>query len=167
MKIDDKTLWTFFEPLYKRLSDEERKRVAAEAAAAFFGKGGYYDMTLGDFVTLIGGNAQGVFPNYGKQLCTVFEWLSADGLKDFAKQYAETLEKFVPPTDADEQNAQNVCYKMTTAEGLLIFARDYFGLKSFAQAAEITLGDLLIAKKDAYNKIVYQRRLAAIKSKKK
>ena len=46
---------------------------------------------------------------------------------------------------------------MTFSESLLIFAQNFFGLKSFKEAEKITLGEIIIAKKADYNKSVFQR----------
>lgn len=54
-----------------------------------------------------------------------------------------------------------MAYPMTMAEGLLVFARRYFGCRSFSEAERLTLGEWLMAKKDDYNRIAAEQ--AAVK----
>jgi hypothetical protein len=51
-------------------------------------------------------------------------------------------------------------------EGMLVFVRAYFGLKSFGEAENVTIGDYLLAKKDEYNSTIFQRNMAKIQTQK-
>ena len=57
--------------------------------------------------------------------------------------------------------AASVCYPVEFGESLLLFSREYFQLHSFKEASNINLADLLIAKKDAYNKAAFERAYTA------
>ena len=66
----------------------------------------------------------------------------------------------------DEIRAQKTCLKVSVAEGILLFVREYFSLHSFGEAENLPLSDYLIAKKDNYNKVMAQREYAKIQNEK-
>lgn len=137
-------------------TDDTLARIRKAAPVAVFGDGGYYTMTLGQFGALLqGAEPLDVVAGGTYETLTVFEYYAIEGMADFVRQYAEMLKRFTPQPIAGESVGNTV--QMTAAEALLVFARKYFALPSFQAAEQITLGDLLIAKKDAYNEIMVQR----------
>lgn len=133
--------------------------IRTAAPAVVLGSGGYYSMTLGQFGALLqGAEPLKVFARGTLEDLTVFEYYTIQGLADFIRGYVDNLVKFTVKPQADEPTA---AVPMSAAEGLLVFARNYFGLHSFAETEQLTLADILIAKKDTYNQVMAQRAYAA------
>lgn len=169
MTIDNNTRYFAVEPMLRSLPDEELAKIKEAAPRATIGRDGYLSLTIADLSRLIDGHdVTGIIPNATEPLkLTVFEWYTADGLRGFLEEYIQKLEGLQPPLDPAERAAQRACLKVTTTEGLLCFARDYFGLHSFAEAEAVTLAEVLIAKKDTYNKTVFQKAYAKQMQKKR
>lgn len=159
MTIDNETLYFTVEPLLRQLPEEEIKRIKEAAPRAIIGRDGYLSLTIADLSRMIDGHdITGIILNAAEPLkLTVFEWYTAEGLRSFLEGYIQKLEALQPPLEPAERAAQKACLTVTTTEGLLCFAREYFGLHSFSEAEGVTLAEILIAKKDSYNKVIYQK----------
>lgn len=157
MIITKETLWITVRDAIDVLRTGEAERLRETAVRSVFGNGGYYDMTIEQFDMVLHNHVGELLPSLTTALPLAFEYLAAEGLVAFAEDYVRKLERFTPPQTADELRASGSTIKSSATEAFLVFARDYFSLPSFAAAAKTTLADLLIAKKDAYNKIMYQR----------
>lgn len=158
MKIDLSGLYDAELDKYLRDEDKERVREAAEARyGAFSGLsiGVWADCMDGHFASAIG-NKRGDVKGTWLQVY----WVK--GFVEFAKQFPVMLANLSPKMDADEERAAADLMQSTLVESVLVFARSYFGLHSFREAERITLGDVLIAKKAAYNETMFQKRLAKI-----
>lgn len=158
MSISNDTRYIEVALILENITAECLKELQVKAPIAVFGNGGYYAMTLGQFGALL----QGVSPAEvlgvtGMESMTVFEYYTLQGLPDFIKTYIERLQRLTPELTADERIGSAMCLPVTAAEGLLLYAREYFGLHSFAEAESIRLSDILIAKKDSYNALMRQR----------
>lgn len=169
MKIDNSTLWQTFCLIEPHIKADDLQQVKDNAPAAVIGKGGYYALTIAQWHAITAGRIEDVFGEKIKDplQLTAYEYYTITGLKAFAENYVKQLERFSVKSDTNEQAAQAVCFKVTMTEGLLIFAREYFGLHSFAEAEQITLADLLLAKKDTYNKTMFQKAYTAQMQRKK
>lgn len=152
-------LWMSFQPMLKCLDDEQIEKVRAAAPEAVLGAGGFYSLTIAQWNRLTTHKDLSVISD--KMLdplkCNVFEYYTLEELPKFIDKYIKQLERFTLKPDAAEEAAQQVCFKVSPTEGLLLFAREYFGLHSFADAEKVTLGELLLAKKDTYNKQAFQK----------
>lgn len=162
--ITNKTL--FNDVLFNSISKTERERVASVAVRYFIGCE-FWEMKLGQFIKLVNGDFDAVkndtIENGG---LTIFGKLFIQSATEFIEKWANNYAKLTPTQTALEQQASAVCLKSTFAESLLIFARTYFGLKSFAEAEEIGIADLLLAKKDTYNEAVFRRKLNELETNK-
>ena len=85
---------------------------------------------------------------------------------EFQEDFAKQLQACTLPPSADETAANNGLLPVNFAEAMLVFMQSFFGLHSFKEAEQITLGELLIAKRAQYNRDKFQRNLAAIQRKK-
>lgn len=158
MVVNEQTKWLAFQPFERYLQKGEVERLKAVAPQAVFGRDGYLSLTIADFNQIaMHGDLTGVLGNRSELELTVFEWYAISGLKEFFEQFAKDLEKFIVKADAKEERAAAACYKTGVVEGMLIFAREYFELHSFAEAERVTLADLLLAKKDTYNRAMFER----------
>lgn len=163
MKIDAKTKWQEVEPIYAILKDADIEALKDTALRLHGVNGDFYTLTIEQFLTISGGDLK-AFNLRGDG--TAYERIFIDELQAFLRDYINRLTSYSVPQTSDEQIAGKVCMEVTTGEGLLIFARSYFGLKSFEEAGKLTLAELLIAKKDNYNNIVYQRELQRLQTRK-
>lgn len=165
MQVKNDTRYLDAAALLTVATEDTLRKIREAAPYVVLGSGGYYDMTLGQFGALLqGAEPLDVFARGSYEDLTVFEYYTIAGLADFIKQYSEQLVKLTPQPDNGDVKPSTL--PMSATEALLVFAREYFGLQSFAAAEKTTLADLLIAKKDAYNKIMVQRaQIAAMKRK--
>lgn len=154
-------------PLLKLESADERKQRCQMFVKSRMGDDGFYGMTVGVFARIVDAKDVSAIIEHTSELeMTVSEWYVLQGLRDFIEDYSKKLEALTPKPTTEEKKAANVCMKQTVAEGLLIFAREYFALHSFREAEQVTLGEILIAKKDVYNKTSFQRAYNSIVAKK-
>lgn len=167
MLIENNTKYVDFADYEEYLSESEKERITEAAAVAYLGVGGYYNLTLSALIRLCANdiNALNDLPiEVGTVFCVYF----FRGLSKFINDYITTLSKLTIKPTAKEQTASNAGVRLTFGETVLIFAREYFGLRSFAEAEKVTLDEYLIAKRDSYNKMRFERemaRLAAIRTK--
>lgn len=167
MTIDKDTKYIAFAPFEKCLQAGEVDRLKKAAPIAVIGRDGYLSLTIADFNALaIHGDLSVILRGKSELELSVFEWYTLQGLKDFFEGYAKDLEKFAVKGDAKEQRAQAACYKSGAVESMIVFAREYFGLKSFAEAEQVTLAELLLARKYTYNKVMFSKALQAQYNKK-
>lgn len=161
MKITPKTPYNDeWLDLERFIDDSEKQRIEVAAEKLYLGEGGYYSLTLSQFIKLTANNISAL-DSVPLDLGTVFCVYFLSGLRRFLERYIKMLETYsVKPTEKEKQASASCC-KMSVGESLLIFARGYFGLHSFADAEKVTLDELLIAKRDTYNNIVYERAKAA------
>lgn len=158
MTITPATLYSEFQPVEFAVSETERAKIAEAAEAFYFGDGGFWSLSVGDFIDITNGDIEKVC----KQDGSVFAVYALRRFADFASTFVAAVEALVVPQTAEERAAMAVCREVTTAEAMLIFTRNYFGCQSFKQAATVSLGDYLIARKDAYNNAVAERKMAEI-----
>lgn len=150
------------------LKDGEEERLQQAAPVAVIGAGGYYSLTIAQWHGITKQDLSVISDRLtDKTRCTVYDYYTIKGLSAFVDSYIKQLERFAVKPDAAETAAQRACYDVTATEGMLIFAREYFGLQSFAAAEQVTLGDFLLAKKDTYNKTMFQKAYTAQLNKRK
>ena len=154
MNITQSTLYVDFALEEEEFIDEDTEKSIIEASKEVYGD--YYELTIEN---LIDYTREGT-DSYDELMdpkITVFRVYWFKGLAEFLKTYLNLLKNFVVKETPKESMASKACYTVEFGESLLVFAREYFGLHSFKEAANITLSDLLIAKKDAYNKAVFEK----------
>lgn len=181
MKITEQTKYLQFVGVEKYLQGDAEKAINKAAQAAFCK---YEDLTFGQFLRACDGDfstvlnrpeKRGFFARLFRRAARLEDWTInpsvlqvywAKGFAEWAKGFAGSLQKMQVPQTAEEVQAQSVVPKTEFAEGMLIFIRGYFGLKSFAEAEKITMGEILIAKHDTYCGALYSRKLRDIQLKK-
>lgn len=119
----------------------------------------YWNLTISQYFALTNGDFSVIELN-GEPTIAQYYWML--GLEDFGDEFAKACKSVIVPKSLMrkfEEQARSACLKMTAQEAMLIFVRDYFGLRNFSEAGQITLMDYMIARRDTYNKTVAQRRL--------
>jgi len=168
MRITKETKYFAVEPILRRQTEEWHKEQEVKAVRAVLGDDGYLGLTLGQLSQAIDGKNMGaIVQETDPMKIGVFEWYVLRGFQAFIDDFLQKLEKLTPQQNSAEKRAANACMKQTITEGLLFFVRDYFGLHSFREAERVTLAEILLAKKDTYNKVTFQRVYNEIMSKKK
>lgn len=143
--------------------DQETKESIIKASQNKYGD--YYDLEIGDFLDFIDPNTERykVLDNPDISVFQVYWFI---GFREFIDSFMKLIKNFTIKETPEELAASKNCYPTEFAESMLIFSRSYFGLHSFKEATHITLGDFILAKKDAYNSAVFQKTYSNIIMKK-
>lgn len=150
MQINAKGSYFDFVKFSRYISAEDLAEIGEKAAQA---ERDFYALEIGEFFECLQGDFScvGVTKETAEDLTTAqFFWCSK--FPEFLEGFCKALKTLTPKANAQAQKAASACLPMTLQESMLIFAREYFGLRSFDEAARVTLGDFLLAKKDNYNK---------------
>lgn len=158
MKVKVGTKYREFEVAEQYLTDASRKELT-EAAQKVYGE--YWQLTIENFVALSQGDTS-MLGNLKDPTVLQVMWLK--GLQDFSKMYNDQLLRLQPHKDAQEKAAEAACVKVSAAEGMVVFMREYFGLHSFEEAQQKTLLDFMMAKRDRFNAYIYNKRLADLRA---
>ena len=159
MNITPETKYIDFAPLEPYITEECAMQLRAAAIQEF---GDYNSLTIEKFSELAQLTPDVAKKNYETVLGVY--WLY--GFHDFVVDFSKSVKNLSLQPTPMELSASSVCYETTMIESMLVFSRDYFGLKSFSEAAQTTLGDYLIARKDDYNRKAFERRLNEIQMQK-
>ena len=122
-----------------------------------------WSMTLGQLFRFCAADFSEVIPDM--QHLTVAQWLWLQSFPEWLGSFCKACENLSVPQTPDMQTAAGRCLKVDWQEGLLIFARRYFGLKSFTEAEGVLVGDFLMARKDEYNNAMFERAMGDIQRK--
>jgi hypothetical protein len=161
MLITKATKYKDFQGIEKYVSEKSIQALYAGAEKQF---GGMYDLEFGSFWECSNGNFEGVLGDMQEPTVLQVYWMKR--FEKFVEEFAEQLKGLTITPNADEQRASAGMLKVGWAEAMLIFLKDYFGLHNFKDAERITIGEILIAKRAAYNRDTFQRNLAAINKQK-
>lgn len=157
MKITKKTRYAEIEDRVKYFDDESIKYLKSAAEAEYVRM---YDLTFAQFLMACEGYTADIIGDATDKTVLQAFWLMR--FEDFKKEFEKTLKNTNVPPKKEEELAAKDLPPQTFAESILIFTRHYFGLHSFREAEQITIGEIIIARKDAYNTAMYNRRLQAI-----
>lgn len=120
----------------------------------------YGELCIGDFFDCM--NAEyGVIMN-GKRdwnSCNNAQFLWAMGFAEYLKAFSKMMQRLQVPMSAEEKAAQSACVSVSFEESVLVFVQQYFGLPSFKACQDVTINEYLIAKKQAYNRAIVQRKI--------
>ena len=159
MRVTKKTKYATFQSVEKYIQADG---VAELKKAAEHALGSMYDLTFSTFCDCLSGD----FSHLGKMDDpTVLQVYWCKRFEDFATEFSEALKKLAVPQTADERQASEGLLQVTFAEATLCFLQQWFELHSYREAEQITLGEILIAKRAAYNDALYRRKLANIQLK--
>lgn len=157
MQVTDLTLYADFE-LQERFVTEASKKALMEEAQKRFGN--MYDLSFAQFRACAGGDFGEMLGNLTNP--TVFQVYWMKRFSEFVDEFVNILKTMTLPQKPEEQQAAQGLLKTQWDESMLVFIREYFGLHSFYEAEKITIGEIVIAKRDTYNREKFQRRLMEI-----
>lgn len=159
MKIDSKTKYDALRYVEPYLEDGETKRIEDAAVQARFGDDGFYAMTLGEFFAIMGGDTDTLIK--GVEADTVFAVYLGRAFAAFVDFIIERLKALTIPPTPESVRASQGCLDVAFDESVYVFCREYFNLHTFAAVESLKVADYVMARKDAYNRAVVDRNMAA------
>lgn len=159
MRITERTKYTTLAPVEKYLTDKDIADIKKAAEVAL---GSMYDLDFATFWACAGGDFSHLGDLKDPTVLQVY-WCKRFG--DFVTEFAKALKELTPKPTPEEEQAAEGLLQVSFGEAMLVFMQQYFGLKSFKEAEKITIGELLIAKRAAFNHDRYQRSLTRIQTK--
>ena len=160
MTIDFSKPYSKYVDILQFVTDESRKALMEQAAKIR----DPYTLTLAEFFACADGDFECVIKDVDNPTTGEALWLEM--FRDFIADFGKILERLVIPQTPEQKQASANCLPVEWQEGMLVFVRAYFGLKSFGEAENVTIGDYLLAKKDEYNTAIFQRNMAKIQTQK-
>lgn len=154
MRVTDKTKYRFFERYEKYLTPESVEALKAEAEKRI---AKMYDLTFAQFYDCANGDFSGVLGSVSDPTVLQVYWCKK--FADFVQEFTEALKKLTIQPTGDEIKAAQGQLKTDWGEAMLVFLQQFFGLKSFKEAEQITVGEILIARRAQYNRDLYQRKM--------
>lgn len=144
-------------PRWRYISDKEKSGLYERVQDALHLH--YGELRIGDFFDCIRCDFSviGVCSTWNNATQAQYIW--AMGFADYMENFSKMLERMTLRGTAEQQQAQMVCLRVGFEESVLVFLQDFFGLHSFKEAEDITVNEYLIAKKSAYNKAAFERKL--------
>ena len=164
IKIND-TLTFEAAAVVDNLTDESREQVRAAVLQQF---GRFEDITLSDFISYTNGDytPAGIDTEHPENM-TIGQYVWLLEFRKFVDLFNKINSGLAIPETADAKKARKGQKPMTFAEYLLVFCREYFGFKTFDEAAEkLTVSDYLVAAKDRYNAGIFRYNMAMIEREK-
>lgn len=160
MLISDKTKYADFQGVEKYVTAKSIEAIKRAAEAKF---GEMYDLTFADFYAC----ANGDFSRIGEMKDpTVLQVYWCKRFAEFVEDFAKQLKNTVVPMTPEEKTANESLLSVSFGEAILTFLQQWFGLRSYKEAEKITLGELLIAKRAAYNRDMFSRKINEIQRRK-
>lgn len=158
MKFDLNEKWSKYTDVLRfveKKSREDLQRGAEELRPM-------WELTLADFFACCDGDFSCVLENDPK----LWQVLWVESFSNFVTNFTDVCKRLtIEPTQEQKQASQG-CLPVEWQEGILIFARSYFGLHSFKDAERLTLADFILAKKHDYNTQLAERNMQKIQLKK-
>lgn len=156
IKIDSGTPLAFITPYLEAISKESGEVLREAGRRRYAPSGDWWQLTTGEFLSLSTGDLTSITGGADIGGITVWQYFALLDFKEWAANFASLIEKLTPPQTMEQMQVCKMLPKNTIQEALLIFNRNYFGLKNFAEAEKIPIFDVLIAKKDTYAKSLFE-----------
>lgn len=139
------------------LTDESKERALSAARELY---GNYDDLTLIQFLQLTEGDYT-VIGIEDTERVAVGQLLWMQGFADFCTSFAAICNRMQVPESPESRDAHSGEMPLSTREGMLIFARSYFGFHTFEETANtVTVSEYIVARKDTYNTAIYNKNRA-------
>ena len=156
IKIDSGTPLAFVTPYLDAISKESGEVLREAGRRTYAPSGDWWQLTTGEFLSLSTGDLTSITGGADANSMTAYQYFALLDFKEWAANFASLIEKLTPPQTMEQMQVCKMLPKNTIQEALLIFNRNYFGLKNFAEAEKIPIFDVLIAKKDTYAKSLFE-----------
>lgn len=157
IRIDRHTTNEGVAPFVELFSDEQRKAIKDAAVRDRFGDAGFYGLTVGQLTTVLSGDPRPLFDSGGR---TVFDMARVTAFSEWLDEFIGTLGRLTLPPTAEGMTLQSGTLKSTFEESVYTFCRSYFNLASFEACDRLKVSELLLAKKDDYNRAVVDRNVS-------
>lgn len=144
MTITAANKFSDFAPYADVLTDESDKKLKQAAERTYKP---CFMLTLNEFWGCLHGNFELLGDMSEPSVLQVY-WLKR--FADFCEEFSNTCER-LQTTEEKDGNLFTGCVQLQPEESMLLFVRSYFGLKTFAEAGECTIGEYVLARKDRYN----------------
>lgn len=161
MLITEKTKYEEFQAVERYVSKSSVQGIYEAAEQKF---GNMYNLEFGSFWECANGNYSEVLGDISEPTVLQVYWKKR--FEKFVEEFAAQLKSMILPQTSEEIQASEGLLKIGWDEGMLVFVREFFGLHSFKEAERITIGEILIAKRAAYNRDKFQRKLSKIQTEK-
>lgn len=161
MVVTDKTTYHEALPFLLFLTDKSRADLEEKAVERF---GCFEALSIERFSAIVASDLTPILGEGWNTNPTLFQYMWCEYAKREMEGFVSALERYAVPETPEEKVAAEGLPSVTLIEGLLVFAQSYFGCRSFSEAAEISLGEVKIAKKAEYRRVVMQRKLDRIQS---
>lgn len=160
MKVSKRTPFIQIAGFLEYIKDDSQKELKEQAEKEI---GLCWDLTFREFFELSSGDftCKGIDVTKPEEL-TALQFFWCERFRCFVDEFAASMERLTIPQSPEAAAAAKACMSVTFEESVVVFCREYFGLHNFADAYDISLGEFLIAKKDAYNKAVFEKKMAEI-----
>lgn len=155
MIITEKTQYIDFIAIEDVMTDEAAAQLDEATAAKY---GSYYDLSLRDFFAVMRKDFSCVGYDGGDDL-DVLQGHWIHGFAAFVDKLTNIVKSYQLPQTAESMAAAAKCTKITFEESVLFLCREYFALHSFDAVYSLTISDYILAKKDTYNKVVFDREI--------
>lgn len=136
---------------YEKVLTKESEADLMKAAEQYFKP--CYQLTLNEFWKVLNGNFDLLGDLTEPSVLQVY-WIKR--FTAFADEFKQSVEKLNTETP-EMQGLDANCVKILPQESMLIFIREYFGLPSFMEAGQRTIGEYILARKDRYNEFVLRK----------
>lgn len=115
-----------------------------------------WDLKIGEFFRLCDGDFACIMD---KENPLLWQVLWVERFPKFVEEFANVMQRLTLEPTQEQKAAAVGCLPMEWQEGILVFARSYFGLHNFAAVEELSLGDYILAKKHDYNIALTERNM--------
>lgn len=160
MQITDKTLYKDFFILEDVLTEESEKSLLQASQAKYKD---YYDLTIGELFAIMAGDVSLIDVNKDKpEEITALQAFWLKHFKNWLDTFIKTIETYALPMTAEARQASLSCLKPSFNESVILFMREYFGLHSFDEVYKLKVTDYILAKRDAYNKAMFEMAITKI-----
>lgn len=161
MQVTCITKYSEFEDKEKYLTEKSVQDLKTQAEEIF---GKVYGLDFDTFRECYDGNFEAVLGSMSEPTVLQVYWIKR--FRDVSEEFAKAVKTMTLPQTADELAASKGLISMTWDESILVFCQQFFGLHSYKEAGKLTLGEILIAKKAAYNREKFQRQMTELQRKK-
>lgn len=152
MDIDLTKPYADYADILSCMTDKSREELSAAAEKVL----PMWDLKIGEFFRICEGDFACVIDKDNPLLWQV---LWAERFPKFVEEFANVVSRLTLEPTNEQKTAAVGCLSIEWQEGILIFARSYFGLRSFVAVEELTLGDYILAKKHDYNTALTERNI--------
>lgn len=124
----------------------------------------FWELEIGQLFKFAESDFSDIVPDDCEMSVAQYIWLQE--FPKWLKSFVDICNKLTIQQTAEQKQASASCIATDWQESMLLFARAYFGLHSFAEAERVKVSEYLMAKKDDYNTKVFERNLTNIQRQK-